>query len=144
MIDFKGSHFEREIVLWGVRWYVAYLMALSRQPGLAARSHTGNSDGMKPPPDADYRHRFPAEIIRHAVWLYHVFMFSLSLPDVELLLAVTVFRRTCSDVPQDRSASSRDGLLPAHERGQSLALKKSPPFRWSSSLPQWIVLCVSE
>jgi hypothetical protein len=24
VIDFKGSHFEREIVLWGVRWYVAY------------------------------------------------------------------------------------------------------------------------
>ena len=24
MIDFKGSHFEREIVIWGVRWYVAY------------------------------------------------------------------------------------------------------------------------
>ena len=24
MIDFKGSHFEREIMLWGVRWYVAY------------------------------------------------------------------------------------------------------------------------
>jgi hypothetical protein len=24
MIDFNGSHFEREIVLWGVRWYVAY------------------------------------------------------------------------------------------------------------------------
>ena len=23
-IDFKSSHFEREIVLWGVRWYVAY------------------------------------------------------------------------------------------------------------------------
>jgi transposase-like protein len=23
-IDFKDSHFEREIVLWGVRWYVAY------------------------------------------------------------------------------------------------------------------------
>ena len=32
-----------------------------------------------------YRHRFPAEIISHAVWLYHVF--SLSLRDVELLLA---------------------------------------------------------
>ena len=40
---------------------------------------------MKPPPDPHYRHRFPAEIIRHAVWLYHVF--SLSLRDVELLLA---------------------------------------------------------
>ncbi|MGH7049459.1 MAG: IS6 family transposase, partial [Acetobacteraceae bacterium] len=24
MIDFAGSHFEREIALWGVRWYVAY------------------------------------------------------------------------------------------------------------------------
>jgi putative transposase len=40
---------------------------------------------MKPPPDPRYRHRFPAEIITHAVWLYHVF--SLSLRDVELLLA---------------------------------------------------------
>jgi putative transposase len=43
------------------------------------------SGGMKPPPDPHYRHRFPAEIIRHAIWLYHVF--SLSLRDVELLLA---------------------------------------------------------
>jgi hypothetical protein len=24
MADFKGSHYEREIVLWGVRWYMAY------------------------------------------------------------------------------------------------------------------------
>ncbi len=40
---------------------------------------------MKPPPDPRYRHRFPAEIISHAVWLYHVF--SLSLRDVELFLA---------------------------------------------------------
>ena len=24
MIDFKGSHFEQEIILWGVRWYIAY------------------------------------------------------------------------------------------------------------------------
>ena len=31
------------------------------------------------------RHRFPAEIINHAVWLYHVF--SLSLRDVELIMA---------------------------------------------------------
>ena len=40
---------------------------------------------MKPPPDPSYRHRFPAEIISHAVWLYHVL--TLSLRDVELLLA---------------------------------------------------------
>jgi transposase-like protein len=24
MIDFKGSQFEKEIIVWGVRWYVAY------------------------------------------------------------------------------------------------------------------------
>ncbi|HXA24075.1 MAG TPA: IS6 family transposase [Acetobacteraceae bacterium] len=40
---------------------------------------------MKRPPDPHYRHRFSAEIISYAVWLYHVF--SLSLRDVELLLA---------------------------------------------------------
>ena len=40
---------------------------------------------MKPSPDPHCRHRFPAEIISHAVWLYYVF--SLSLRDVELLLA---------------------------------------------------------
>ena len=27
---------------------------------------------MTPPADPHYRHRFPAEIISHAVWLYHV------------------------------------------------------------------------
>ena len=40
---------------------------------------------MTPGPATYYRHRFPAEIISHAVWLYHVF--SLSLRDVELILA---------------------------------------------------------
>jgi putative transposase len=40
---------------------------------------------MKLPPDPGYRHRFPVEIITPAVWLYHAF--SLSLRDVELLLA---------------------------------------------------------
>jgi putative transposase len=23
-IEFKGSHFERDVILWGMRWYVAY------------------------------------------------------------------------------------------------------------------------
>jgi putative transposase len=40
---------------------------------------------MKKPPDLHHRHRFPADLISHAVWLYHVF--SLSFRDVELLLA---------------------------------------------------------
>ena len=45
----------------------------------------GETERMKPSPDPQYRHRFPAEVISHAVWLYHVF--SLSLRDVEVLLA---------------------------------------------------------
>ena len=36
-------------------------------------------------PDPHHRHRFPAAIIAHAVWLYHAF--TLSFRDVELLLA---------------------------------------------------------
>lgn len=40
---------------------------------------------MSKPPDPHYRHRFPAELISHAVWLYRVF--SLSFRDIELLLA---------------------------------------------------------
>jgi hypothetical protein len=24
MIEFKGSHFERDVILWAIRWYVAY------------------------------------------------------------------------------------------------------------------------
>src|ERR1700745_3834709 len=40
---------------------------------------------MTPEPSSYRRHRFPAEIISHAVWLYHVF--SVSLRDVELILA---------------------------------------------------------
>jgi putative transposase len=39
---------------------------------------------MTPPPDLHYLHWLPAEIISHAVWLYHVF--SLSLRDIELIL----------------------------------------------------------
>jgi hypothetical protein len=35
---------------------------------------------MTPQPATYYRHRFPAEIVSHAVWLYHVF--SLSRRDV--------------------------------------------------------------
>ena len=40
---------------------------------------------MKRAPDPHYRHRFPAEIISHAVWLYHCFC--LSLREVETILA---------------------------------------------------------
>jgi hypothetical protein len=29
-IDFKGSQFERKIILWGVRWYVEYPIRIGR------------------------------------------------------------------------------------------------------------------
>jgi putative transposase len=49
------------------------------------REEPSEADGMTTQPAAYPRHRFPAEIISHAVWLYHVF--SLSLRDVEVILA---------------------------------------------------------
>ena len=53
------------------------------------------------------RHRFPAEIISHAVWLYHVF--SLSLRDVELILA-------------------ERGIVVTHESIRHWCLKFGPDF----------------
>ena len=45
----------------------------------------GEAGGMTPDLGTYPGYRFPAEIISHAVWLYH--LFSLSLRDVELILA---------------------------------------------------------
>ena len=48
MIDFKGSQFEREIILWGVRWYVAYpisyrqLEEMRQERGVAVAHSTLN------------------------------------------------------------------------------------------------------
>jgi putative transposase len=47
------------------------------QPGQAGR--------MPAEPATYPGYRFPAEVIQHAVWLYH--LFSLSLRDIELILA---------------------------------------------------------
>ena len=58
-----------------------------------------------------YRHRFPGEIINHAVWLYHVF--SLSLRDVELILAergVVVSYETVRGCCKKLAASFADRL----------------------------------
>jgi putative transposase len=52
---------------------------------LAVCLEAAETGGMNLPPNPHHRHRFPAEIISHAVWLYH--LFSLSLRDVELILA---------------------------------------------------------
>jgi putative transposase len=49
------------------------------------RVELGHGGRMVGGPDPHHRHRFPAAIIAHAVWLYHAF--TLSFRDVELLLA---------------------------------------------------------
>ena len=58
-------------------------IANSTAAGLLGSS--SKTAGMTTQPTLYRRHRFPAEIIGHAVWLYH--LFSLSLRDVELILA---------------------------------------------------------
>ena len=52
---------------------------------MAGPKRLSQAGGMTPDPASYPGHRFPAEVIGHAVWLYHVF--SLSLRDVELILA---------------------------------------------------------
>jgi len=44
------------------------------------------------PPISFRRHRFPPDVVRHAVWLY--FRFSLSLRDVEVSGAVSLTLRS--------------------------------------------------
>src|SRR5262245_66214400 len=57
MIDFKGSQFEREIILWGVRWYVAYpisyrqLEEMMGERGVAVDHSTLNRWVIKYAPD---------------------------------------------------------------------------------------------
>src|ERR1700722_20317870 len=64
----------------GLHW-----CGIVRLTGFGRREQFRQNGGMRKPPNPHYRHRFPAELISHAVWLYHVF--SLSFRDVELLLA---------------------------------------------------------
>jgi hypothetical protein len=64
------------------------LVCDSRSEGivrLVARSGSGSLAAMTTSPNPYQGFRYPAEVIQHAVWLYHCF--SLSLRDVELILA---------------------------------------------------------
>ena len=63
MIDFKGSHFEKEIILWGVRWYVAYplsyrqLEEMMQERGVAVDHSTLNRWVIKYAPGIDKQFR---------------------------------------------------------------------------------------
>jgi len=63
MIDFKGSHFEKEIILWGVRWYAAYpisyrqLEEMMRERGVAVDHSTLNHWVIKYAPEFEKQFR---------------------------------------------------------------------------------------
>jgi len=63
MIDFKGSQFEREIILWGVRWYVAYpisyrqLEEMMGERGVAVDHSTLNRWVVKYAPECEKQFR---------------------------------------------------------------------------------------
>jgi transposase-like protein len=63
MIDFKGSHFEKEIILWGVRWYVAYpisyrqLEEMMRERGASVDHSTLNRWVIKYGPEVEKQFR---------------------------------------------------------------------------------------
>src|SRR5712691_11011734 len=63
MINFKGSQFEREIILWGVRWYVAYpisyrqLEEMMGERGVAVDHSTFNRWDMKYAPEFEKQFR---------------------------------------------------------------------------------------
>jgi len=68
------------------------------------------------------RHRFPAEVVRHAVWLY--FRFTLSLRDVEELLAQ---RGIAVSYETIRCWTLKFGRLYAHNLRRS---RPTPTARW--------------
>ena len=63
MIDFKGSQFEKEIILWGVRWYVAYpvsyrqLEEMMGERGVAVNHSTLNRWVIKYAPECEKQFR---------------------------------------------------------------------------------------
>ena len=96
---------------------------ITGNPVLSATPEVDDTGGMKPSPDPHFRHRFPTELISHAVWLYHVF--SLSLRDVELLLAERgiivsheTVRRWCQKCGESSlTPSASGGLVRGRGRG---------------------------
>jgi transposase-like protein len=63
MIDFKGTQFEKEIILWGVRWYVAYpisyrqLEEMMGERGVTVDHSTLNRWVIKYAPEVEKRFR---------------------------------------------------------------------------------------
>jgi putative transposase len=62
-VDFKGSHFEKEIILWGIRWYVAYpisyrqLEEMMKERGVSVDHSTLNRWVIKYAPEIEKQFR---------------------------------------------------------------------------------------
>jgi transposase-like protein len=62
-VEFKGSHFEKEIILWGVRWYVAYpisyrqLEEMMKERGVSVDHSTLNRWVIKYAPEIEKQFR---------------------------------------------------------------------------------------
>jgi putative transposase len=62
-VDFKGSHFEKDIILWGVRWYVAYpisyrqLEEMMKERGVSVDHSTLNRWMVKYAPEIEKQFR---------------------------------------------------------------------------------------
>ena len=69
MIDFKGNQFEREIILWGVRWYVAYPISYRRleemmsERGVSVDHSTLNRWVLKYAPEVEKQFRRHCQLI---------------------------------------------------------------------------------
>jgi transposase-like protein len=77
---------------------------------VAEITEAGLCNGKTSDPATYLGYRFPAEIISHAVWLYHVV--SLSLKDVEVVLAernITVTRELLRGAASEQPAPEQPG-----------------------------------
>jgi len=87
---------------------------------------------MTPSPDPHHRHRFPAELISHAVWLYHVF--SLSLRDVERMKTAGMARWIIGSLSIEELAlvvrGQRERHLLVHHADLAQQVPGIPRFGW--------------
>ena len=76
MIDFKGSQFEKEIILWGVRWYVAYpisyrqLAEMMQERGVSVDHATLNRWVIKYAPECEKQFRRRQQPVGKGQWKY--------------------------------------------------------------------------
>jgi putative transposase len=75
MIKFKGSHFEKDIIVWGVRWYAAYpisyrqLEAMMGERGVTVDHSTLNRWVIKYAPEVEKQFRRQQRLVGRSWWM---------------------------------------------------------------------------